>query len=140
MTDKEINELSYMERCEILNSNPVLVARHFQFRVETFFKIIVVNGPLGKVNYYAIRVEFQFRGSPHIHSFLWVLNAPKLTNDTKERLWMKLLSVTSRTKTKNPNYINSSKLVKRILTLSLAENIKTQIAGLITDASLPIER
>ena len=79
MTDDEINELSYMERCEILNSNQVLVARHFQYRVETFFKIIVVDGPLGKVKYYAIRVEFQFRGSPHIHSFLWVLNAPKLT-------------------------------------------------------------
>ena len=25
-----------------------------------------------------IRVEFQYRGSPHIHSFLWILNAPTL--------------------------------------------------------------
>ena len=31
--------------------------------------------------YYAIRVEFQLRGSPHIHSFLWVLNAPLLSDD-----------------------------------------------------------
>ena len=29
----------------------------------------------------AIRVEFQVRGSPHIHSFLWVLNAPVLTKN-----------------------------------------------------------
>ena len=37
---------------------------------------------MSKVQYYAIRVEFQVRGSPHIHSFLWVLNQPKLTVDT----------------------------------------------------------
>ena len=29
--------------------------------------------------YYAIRVEFQVRCSLHIHSFIWILNAPKLT-------------------------------------------------------------
>ena len=34
------------------------------------------------MTYYAIRVEFQVRGSPHIHSFLWVLNAPVLTEKT----------------------------------------------------------
>ena len=37
---------------------------------------------MSKVQYYAISVEFQVRGSPHIHSFLWVLNQPKLTVDT----------------------------------------------------------
>ena len=64
-----------------LNSNPVLVARHFQYRVETFFKHFILNGPLGERVYYAIRVEFQARGSPHIHSFLWTKNAPNLTSD-----------------------------------------------------------
>ena len=38
---------------------------------------------MGKVKYYAIRVEFQFRGSPYIHSFLWVTGAPVLTKNTK---------------------------------------------------------
>ena len=61
--------------------NPVLLARHFQYRVELFFKVIVINGPLGKVKYHAIRVEFQVRGSPHIHSFLWIVNAPILSKD-----------------------------------------------------------
>ena len=81
LTGEDINNMSYFERCRYLNLNPVLLARHFQYRVEVFFKEIVVNGPLGKVTYYAIRVEFQVRGSPHIHSFLWVLNAPILTKD-----------------------------------------------------------
>ena len=29
-------------------------------------------------------VEFQIRGSPHIQSFLWIVNAPTLTKDNKE--------------------------------------------------------
>ena len=32
---------------------PVLVARHFQYCVELFFKLFVTNGPLGKTKYYA---------------------------------------------------------------------------------------
>ena len=81
LSEDDIRNMSYFERCRYLNLNPVLLARHFQYRVEVFFKEIVVNGPLGKVTYYAIRVEFQVRGSPHIHSLLWVLNAPILTKD-----------------------------------------------------------
>lgn len=74
----ENSEIDYFQKCEILNSNPVLVARHFQYRVETFFKEIVLhkNSPLGSVENYAIKVEFQFRGSPHVHCFIWVKNAP----------------------------------------------------------------
>ena len=85
LTDEEIQNLSYFERCKILNSNPVFVARDFQYRVEIFFtEILVGNDATGKLKYYAIRVEFQFRGSAHIHSFLWILNPPVLTNDTMD--------------------------------------------------------
>ena len=55
-----------------------MLARHFQYRVEIFFKTIVLDGILGKVKYHAIRAEFQLQGSPHIHSFLWILDAPVL--------------------------------------------------------------
>ena len=74
LTEEEVLGLDYFERCKYLNSNPVFVARNFQYRVELFFKEIIINGSLGKVSYYAIRVEFQLRGSPHIHSFLWHFN------------------------------------------------------------------
>ena len=49
-----------------------------------FFKTIILNGPLGKTNYYAIWVEFQVRGSPRVHSFIWILNSPKLTKSNTE--------------------------------------------------------
>ena len=45
---------------------------------------IILNGTLGKTNYYAIRVEFQVRGSPHVRSFIWILNSPKLTKSNIE--------------------------------------------------------
>ena len=74
--------MPYFENCELLNSNPVLLARHFQYRVESFFKDIVLNGPLGKILCYVIRVEFQTRGSPHVHCLLWAKGMSTLSNET----------------------------------------------------------
>ena len=54
---------------------------HFQYSVETFFKVIVLNGPFGKVKYHAIRIEFQVRGSSHILFFIWITDVPILTKD-----------------------------------------------------------
>ena len=36
ISDEEVNALSYNERCSLLSLNPVVVAKHFQYRVETF--------------------------------------------------------------------------------------------------------
>lgn len=55
--------MSYQKRREILDKNVALAARHFQYRVKNFFKVDVVNGPLGITQYYAIRDEVQVRGS-----------------------------------------------------------------------------
>lgn len=37
LTDTQVDALSYYERCSMLNLNPVVVGKHFQYRVETFF-------------------------------------------------------------------------------------------------------
>lgn len=37
LTDKEIDALTYNGRCSMLNLKPVIVTKHFQYRVETFF-------------------------------------------------------------------------------------------------------
>ena len=52
--EEKVQNLSYRERCKLLNMNPVLVAQHFQFCVEVFFKEIFVDGSLGKIKYYVI--------------------------------------------------------------------------------------
>ncbi|XP_066927184.1 uncharacterized protein [Clytia hemisphaerica] len=82
MTEEEIKNLTYKERTEILQSNPVLMARHFQYRVECFFKTILAKDTLGgTLKHYSIRVEFQARGSPHIHCLAWIEGAPTLTHE-----------------------------------------------------------
>ena len=53
-----MENLVYHDRCRLLNSNVVLVARHFQYWVEIFFKEIAVDGSLKKTKYCAIRVVF----------------------------------------------------------------------------------
>ena len=46
---EDIDRLSYHERCDTLNKNPVLVARHFQYRV-CFSKILLLMVHLGRLN------------------------------------------------------------------------------------------
>ena len=86
MSDEEVDALSYDEKCRLINLNPVITAKHFQYRVETFFTEILLTdvNPIGKIVYYALRIEFQMRGSPHLHALIWTSDCPKLTHDTKE--------------------------------------------------------
>ena len=81
MTDDEIAAMSHDEKCKMLNPNPVVVAEHFQFHLEGLFKdlILSASNPIGQVQYYVIRIEFQFWGSPHAHCFIWVKDFPFLT-------------------------------------------------------------
>ena len=46
-----------------------------------FFKELILDGPLGKTKYYVLRIEFQEKGSPHVHAFIWILDAPKIANE-----------------------------------------------------------
>ena len=85
MTEEQVEALSYNERCSMLNLNPV-VAKHFQHRVETFFTEVLLSqlNPIGKIIYYALCIEFQMRGSPHLHALIWTSDCPKLTSENKE--------------------------------------------------------
>ena len=53
ITTEEVEALSYDEKCRLLNLNPVIVAKHFQYRVETFFtETLLTNAnPIGKIIY-----------------------------------------------------------------------------------------
>ena len=58
------------------------MARHFQYKVEVFFKKIILEHPLKKTKFYAVRIEFQERVSPHVHWFILISNAPNIQNET----------------------------------------------------------
>ena len=84
--------------------------------------MIVLYGPLGKASYYAIRVEFQVRGSPHIHSFIWILNAPKLSKETKDEY---IQWVDSIIRTDMPNSVSEKELFELVKTFQVHQHSKT---------------
>ena len=73
-TDDKIEELSFQEKTNWLKRNPVTAAHHFHYRLHVFFHEFLKSSaePLGKMEDYAIRIEFQARGSPHAHTLIWI--------------------------------------------------------------------
>ena len=71
-------KFNYPERCNLLNNNHVLVARHVQYNVEVFFKGIILDVPLRKTKHCPTRIEFQERSIPNVHWFVWIFNSPNI--------------------------------------------------------------
>lgn len=76
---RPVDQLDWAEKCELLRNNPVTSVRLFDHRVHAFINQVILTDaqPFGKVTDYFFRVEFQMRGSPHIHCLFWVDEAPK---------------------------------------------------------------
>ena len=69
-------ETTHTTRAHALNSNPAAADWLFWRRVQLFMKAYYVD-LLGAADYW-MRVEYQHRGSPHIHGLVWLPNAPAL--------------------------------------------------------------
>ncbi|XP_026084957.1 uncharacterized protein LOC113060278 [Carassius auratus] len=80
------SELDWTTKCEILRSNPVTVMRMFEKRVDALMNHLLLSPaqPIGEVEDYFYRVEFQARGSPHIHLLAWVKGAPEFENQSDQ--------------------------------------------------------
>ena len=78
LLDEEIESLTWQEKCRLIKSDPVTCARYFDHRVQTFIANVLKDNsaPIGDIADYFYRVEFQQRGSPHIHMLIWIKNAP----------------------------------------------------------------
>lgn len=77
-TETELSNLSFMDKCSLIQKDPVTCARHFQFKTHFFFNNILGTSlsPLGTLSDFYYRVEFQNKGSPHLHCLLWIQDAP----------------------------------------------------------------
>ncbi len=82
-TNEEINDFNWEERCRLIQSDPVTCSRHFDYQVSQFLRKFLMSGaqPLGKISDWFYRVEYQQRGSPHIHMLIWLENAPQFQCD-----------------------------------------------------------
>ena len=75
--------MSWYEKCDLISKDPGTCALFFNNRVKKFFKHILKSphSPIGKLENFFYHVEFQHRGSPHIHALLWIKNAPHYEKD-----------------------------------------------------------
>ena len=85
----ENNTLSWETRSRLVQSGPVTCVRHFDHRASLFIHFFLKNpkSSLGILDDFYYRVEFQQRGSPHIHMLAWISDSPKYgENDDVEVL------------------------------------------------------
>ena len=80
LSEEEASNLSESEKRELMRTNPVVTARHFAHRFQCFLREVIKGSgqPIGEVVDYFWRIEFQLRGSPHVHSMWWIKDAPNL--------------------------------------------------------------
>jgi hypothetical protein len=85
-SDEQLDNLTWDEKCRLIQSDPVTCARHFDYQFNTFLKDFLMSqiSPLGKIKDWFYRVEYQQRGSPHIHMLIWLENAPVFGVDKDE--------------------------------------------------------
>ena len=86
-TDDELENLNWEEKCRLIQTDPVTCARHFDYQVNQFLTNFVLSSaePLETISDWFYRVEYQQRGSPHIHMLIWLDGAPEfqVKSDTK---------------------------------------------------------
>jgi hypothetical protein len=85
---RKASKMTWEEKCEVLRSNPVSVARMFDHRFNHFLKKVIMSpsNPIGKVVDHFYRIEFQQRGSPHTHCLFWIEGAPKLHRESDDEV------------------------------------------------------
>lgn len=108
-TDAELDNLNWDERCRLIQTDPVTCARHFDYQVNQFLSNFLLSSaePLGKISDWFYRVEYQQRGSPHIHMLIWVEDAPEfhVKSDAEVTTYIDKI-ITCQKPTDNPELLN----------------------------------
>ena len=80
VSEEQASTLSPGEKRELMTTNPVVTARHFAHRFQCLLREVIKGNaqPIGEVVDYFWRIEFQLRGSPHVHFMWWIKDAPNL--------------------------------------------------------------
>ena len=105
ITLEEAEKMSYEKKCDLIRQDPVTCVRYFEHRLKCLWEIL--SAPCSPFEGYEledkyVRIEFQARGSPHIHALLWLKNAPKYDKNNPESIKKctefidKLISVNSK--------------------------------------------
>ena len=86
-TDEQINNMSFQTKVDWINKNPFLVATYINDVYREFvFGFLLKTKVLGEITDYVVKIEFQGRGTPHPHLFLWIKDAPVYGIDSDEKV------------------------------------------------------
>ncbi|XP_022817720.1 uncharacterized protein LOC111350390 isoform X1 [Spodoptera litura] len=74
----EIDEITFEMKLNLVQKYPIVVSRQFLLRINALMNYIKLNDNClgGKVVDYWHRIEFQNRGSPHLHMLVWCEGLP----------------------------------------------------------------
>jgi len=71
--------MTWEQKSDLIQKDPVTCAKNFHHMVQLFIRDVLKNSvaPIGEIADYFFRLEFQQRGSPHIHGLVWIKDAPQ---------------------------------------------------------------
>lgn len=85
LTDEEIANMTWQQKSNFIQKDPVTCARNFEHMVQ-LFRRDVLKSNIGEIVDFFYRVEFQQRGSPHIHALFWVKHSPQNEKSANEEV------------------------------------------------------
>lgn len=115
LTDQEITKLNFHQKCRLINTDPVTTARYFDNRMKIFIQRVLYHHthPIGYVIDHFYKIEFQHRGTPHVHMLIWIDQSPKFDEDKTNQEVLEFIdkytSCSSDIPTSDMDYINIQK-------------------------------
>ncbi len=75
--NEELENVKKIRVSKLCVEDPISVSNHFYRRWQLLLHKVIMdaNGPVGEVEHFFWRIEYQARGAPHIHGKLWVKDA-----------------------------------------------------------------
>lgn len=106
VTLEEAEAFKFEEKARLIRTDPVTCARYFDYRFKELKKTWTYcdDGPFGKhkIKEMFYRIEFQHRGSPHVHMVIWLEDAPVYKGSESEEQICDFINSMITTDTDNP--------------------------------------
>ena len=87
-SEDEVKQMSWEKKSELIQNDPVTCARNFDHMIQLFIHKVLKSAanPIGEITDFFYQVEFQQRGSPHVHALFWIKDAPKYPENPIDEL------------------------------------------------------
>ena len=89
ITEEIVKNMNIEYKYQLIKDDPVTCAQYFDHKFREIFKLLKhKSGPFSPHSLldYFVRVEFQHRGSPHVHCLFWLENVPNMNDSSNYSL------------------------------------------------------